>query len=128
MREIPECPFKLFSCQKSEISQNQTSELADATHGGANQNIHLTTQPTRQKLADDMLILDGLQNPTGAKFDAGKAQRAAPSPPDETGIASIMGEDGLFYDNAVGSCGVVSDGRNCDRLAIAARRRALALA
>ena len=79
-------------------------------------------QPTRPSLAEAMHILGGIKNPAGVKFGASKAHRGVLAPPDERGILPIVGPDGISYANTVGAFGVVSAGRNWDRLASASHR------
>ena len=94
---------------------------------GGDQHIHLTMHPARPSLADAIRISDGLKYPVGAKFDEGQAHRRAMAPEAGRGLVSIVGASGLFYSNAVGALGVVSEGRNWGLLAIASHRRPLGL-
>ena len=110
-----------------DLAKPDVGTLADATQGGANQKIRLTTQPTRPSLADALRVLDILNNPTAEKWHGTSSQRRVITPDSERGLVSIMGPDGLFYANAVGTFGAVSACRNWDRLASAFHRWALKL-
>ena len=99
--------------------------LADAAHGGVNQHIRLTTQPTRPSLADCLRVLDLLENPAAAKIDGSSAHRRILTPEPEHGLVATVGRDGMFYANTAGAFGVVSAGQNWDRLASAVHRWAL---
>ena len=83
--------------------------------------------PTRPSLADFLRALGILGNPAAAKMDGTSAHRRVSTPEPEHGLVSIMGPDGKFYANTVGTFGVVSAGQNWDRLASAVRRWALKL-
>ena len=77
---------------------------------GVSQRIWHTMQPARPSLSDDTRILDGIGNPSRAKFDGCKAHRRVVAPGDERGLVSIMGPGGLFYANAFSTFGAVSAG------------------
>ena len=68
-----------------------------------------------------------LENPAAAKMNGTSAHRLVLTPEPEHGLVSIMGPDGKFYANTVGTFGVVSAGQNWDRLASAVRRSDLKL-
>ena len=102
--------------------------MVDATQWGDDQNILLTTQhPTRPSLSDAIRIADCLNKPATSKLGGTSAHSRALTPESEHGLVSIMGPNGLFYANTVGTAGVVSAGRNWDRLASAVRRWGLKL-
>ena len=84
-------------------------------------------QPTRPSLAGCLRALDILENPVDAKMDGTSARRRVLTPEPGHGLVSIMGPDGKFYANAVGTFGVAYAGRNWDRLASAVHRWALKL-
>ena len=69
-----------------------------------------------------MRILDRLKIPVASQFGAESAHRRILTPKPERGLVSIVGPIGLYYANTVGTCGVVSDGQNWDRLGSAAHR------
>ena len=87
--------------------------------------IRLTMHPTRPSLADAIRIMGAPKKPAAAKWEGTSAHRRVLTPETEPGLVSIMWENGFFYANTVGTSGVVSAGRNWDRLAIAVRRWAL---
>ena len=101
--------------------------LADATHGGVNQHIHLTMQPKRPSLSDAIPIWGRLKDPAEEEYDAGSPHRMAITPKPEHGFVSIVGPIGLCCANNVGAFGAVSSGQNWDRLASAAHRWGLKL-
>ena len=84
-------------------------------------------QHTRSSLADCSVVLEILENPAAAKIDGTSAHRLVLTPEPEHGLVSIMGSDGNFYADAVGTFGVVSADRNWGRLASAAHGWALKL-
>ena len=110
-----------------DLAQSDVRTSVDAAQGGVNQKIHLTMQPTRPSLAGCLRVLGILGNPAAAKMDGASAHRRVLTPEPEHGLVTIMGPDGKFYDNAVGTFGVASAGPNWGRLASAVRRWALKL-
>ena len=107
---------------------NWASELWPVQpNGGANQKICLTMQPTRPSLSAPLRVLDILNNQAEAKWEGTSSHRRVITPDSEHGLVSIMGPNGLFYANAVGTFGTVSAGQNWDRLASASHRWALVL-
>ena len=93
-------------------------------NGGPNRHIRLTMHPARPSLAGAIRIADCLKKPAAAKWGGTSSRRRAITPESEQGPVSIMGPNDLFYANTVGAFGVVSAGRNWDRLASAAHLRA----
>ena len=79
-------------------------------------------QPTRPSLAGCLRALELLENPDASKIDGTSAHRRVLTPESEHGLVSIMGTEGNFYANAVGTFGVVSAGQNWGRLASAVHR------
>ena len=110
-----------------DLAKPDVRMLVDATQGGVNQKIRLTMQPTRPSLADCLRVLDLLENPAGAKIDGTSAHRRVLAPTSERGLVSIMDPNGMYYANTVGTFGVVSAGKNWDRLASAVHRWGLKL-
>ena len=74
-----------------------------------------------------MRIIDGRKNPAAAKFAGWKAHQRVLTLVKERGLVSTVAPNGLFYSNADGAFGTVSDGGNWDRLASAVHRWALKL-
>ena len=101
--------------------------MADASQGGVNQKILLTMQLTRPSLADALRFLDIPNDPAASKWGGTSSRRRVITPDSAHGLVSIMGRNGLFYSNAVGTPGVVSAGQNWGRLASAVRRSDLKL-
>ena len=58
-----------------------------------------------------MRLLDGLENPVGAKFDGSKARRMVLAPEVGRLNFSVMSPNGLFNDKTVGAFGAVSAGQ-----------------
>ena len=84
-------------------------------------------QPTRPIPADALRVLDIPNDPAAEKWGGTSSHRRVITPDSEHGLVSIMGPIELLYANTVGASGVVSDGRNWDRLASAVRRWPLEL-
>ena len=72
--------------------------------------------------------MDRLNDPAAAKWGGRSAHRQVIDPTPGRGLVSIVGPNGLYYANTVGTSGVVSAGQNWDRLASAVHRWALKLA
>ena len=100
-----------------DLTKPDVRMLVGATQGGVSQHIRLTMQPTRPSLVDCLRILDLLKNPAGEKIDGTSARRRVVTPKGERGLVSIMGPNGMYYANTVGTFGVVSADQNWDRLA-----------
>ena len=98
-----------------------------SAQAGANDHIRLPMQPARPSVADCLRVLELIENPAAAKIDGTWAHRRALTPEPERGLVSIAGPGGNFYDNTVGTFGVVSAGQNWGSLASAARRWSLKL-
>ena len=95
--------------------------------GSAGRRIQLATQTTRPSHAGAMRVIKGIKKPAAAKFDGRKAHRRVLTPEPELGLVPIVAPNGLFYSHAVGAFGVVFDGGDWDRLAIAVHRWELKL-
>ena len=105
-----------------DLTLSDVRTVVDATQGRANQHIHIAMQPTRPSLSDAMRILNRLNDPAKDKSDGRQSHRAVLTPKPERGLVSIVGPNGLFYANAVGTIGVVPAGHTWGRLASAPRR------
>ena len=101
--------------------------MADATHGGADQKIRLTMQPTRPSLTDALRIAEVLEKPAAAKWGGTSARRRVLTHEPEHGLVSSVGPNGFFYANTVGAFGAVAAGRNWGRLSSAVHRWGLKL-
>ena len=82
-------------------------------------------RPAIPCLAGAIRLREGLENPGAGKFDDEKSHRAALGLAVDHFLVSSMGHYGRFYANAARAAGVVSAGRNMDRLPIAAYRRGM---
>ena len=105
-----------------DLAKPDVRTLVDATQGGVSQKIRLTTQPTKPRLAGALRVLDILEIPAESNWGGASARRRVLTPESEHGLVSIMGPNGLFYANTVGTFGVVSADQNWDRLASGVRR------
>ena len=95
---------------------------AQSMGGGVNQQIRLTMQPARPSFADALRIADRLRQPASAKWGGAYARRRVMAPESVHGLVSIMGTNGLYNANAVGTFGAPSAGQNWDRPAGAVHR------
>ena len=125
--KYPKVLLNSLGAEIKDLTKPDVRMLVDATQGGVNQQIRLTMQPTRPSLADCLRVLELLEKPAGAKIDGTSAHRRVITPENEHGLVSILGPNGMYYANTVGTFGVVSAGQNWDRLASAVHRWGLKL-
>ena len=95
----------------NDLTMPDVRTLVDATQGGVSRHINLT-----------MGDLDVLKNPTGAKYDGGKAHRRVMATEREIGLVSIAVPNDLFCANTVGAFGAASAGGSWGRISSAVRR------
>ena len=105
-----------------DLTKQDVGTLVAAMQGGFDRHIRLAMQPTRPSPADAARITNRLNDPAESKRGGPSARRKVITPGPGHGLVSIMWPNGLFYANTAGAFGVVSAGRNWDRIASAVRR------
>ena len=108
-----------------DLAKSDVRTLVGPTQGGR-QPTYSSYNATRKTESCGRPSYYGLSRKTDrCKRDGASSHRRVVTPESERGLVSTMGPNGLFYANTVGTFGVVSAGRNWDRLASAAHRREL---
>ena len=126
-RKYPQVLLNSLGAGIKDLTRPYVRTLVEAAHGGVNRHIQLAMKPTRPCLAAAFRILNCINDPSAAQFDGCSPHRMVLTPTPEHGLVSTVGPNGLFYAHAIGAFGVVSAGRNWDRLASAAHRWTLKL-